>query len=240
MNDSELSIKTRLGLTTFLDVLGWKGIYHRLQEPLGKLLSLVNAISQDAKSFGTGSGRITLVKSISDTIAIFTALDEERSLEKAIELHGQLCARAIANSIRAELPLRGATSYGEFQVAENIFVGKAVDEASEWHEKADWIGVHLTPSAAFIFQGKSTRFWFEYQPPLKELEIGKAPCVNWREAWQEMGEDQETLKQYFINMGPIVPEISGKFINTLNFYQSLPDKVPLRNDSVRNKIKEET
>jgi len=46
---------------------------------------------------------------------------------------------------------RGAISFGEFICDEknNIAMGDAIDEAYEWHDSTDWIGIILTPSAKF-------------------------------------------------------------------------------------------
>lgn len=46
---------------------------------------------------------------------------------------------------------RGAISYGEFQLSteDNIIMGSALDEASDWYEATDWIGIILTPSAGY-------------------------------------------------------------------------------------------
>jgi len=44
---------------------------------------------------------------------------------------------------------RGAISFGEyfFSSEDNLVMGSAFDEASEWYESTDWIGIVLTPSA---------------------------------------------------------------------------------------------
>src|SRR5690554_3410822 len=138
------------GVVTFLDVLGWKGIWQRKSDPIGDLETLVKQIAEAAKekSRGLGSGdtqtetSLTRVMIISDTIVTLTeAAMKDASL--AIELHGNLCQQAVPESIRLGIPVRGATSYGDVIISSenSIYAGVAIDEAAAWHEQGDWIGV---------------------------------------------------------------------------------------------------
>ena len=155
----------REGIVTFIDILGWKGIYRRKRNALQILRQLVEDVEKQAEQFrGSETLRLT-IKSISDTLIFCSHLDHERTKAierqaehprryedaiKAIERHGQLCAWLIQRSIEVEIPVRGATSFGEFNFQDNVFIGEAVDEAASWHEEAEWIGVHLTPSAELL------------------------------------------------------------------------------------------
>ena len=140
-----------------------------------------------------------------------------------------LCKWIIPRSIELEIPIRGVISFGEFDTVDNIFVGKAVDEAATWHELADWIGVHLTPSAEYIFQNKTSECWVTYSPPIKALQGFDFQCVNWTIDWEAREKEIECIKAKFCRLGPIIPEIAGKFANTLKFVEdikpkSLPDE----------------
>jgi hypothetical protein len=205
------------GVVTFLDVLGWRGVYDRNPDAIIKLSVLVDGLrNKGERQRGKVQGEV-LVKSISDTIAIFTKCTIDEA-SKAIEIHGELANWAILHSIQAEIPIRGATSFGKFAIQDNIFIGKAVDEAAAWHEFADWIGVHLTPSAEFIFQNdKTSKTWVTYTPPNKRRLTWKPHCVNWTASWSNRNEEIKKLKEKFLRLGPIVPEIADKFTNTLSF-----------------------
>ena len=56
--------------------------------------------------------------------------------------------------IENKIFFRGAISYGEysFSAEQNIVMGDAIDEASEWYDKVDWIGIILTPSAEYAVE----------------------------------------------------------------------------------------
>ena len=145
MAEAIKNLNTQLaGIVTFLDVLGWKGVYDRHSDAIDRLRRLVESVKSNAiqKRRGRIIGQVD-VQSISDTIAIFTFCSE-KEISTAIEIHGELCQHLIPASIRVGLPMRGATAYGSFEISDNIFVGKAVDEAGSWHEQGNWIGVNLT------------------------------------------------------------------------------------------------
>lgn len=214
------------GIVTFLDVLGWKGVYDRQADAIESLKRLVDGVKKDAeRKRGRINGDVN-VQSISDTIAIFTACSE-KEISQAIEIHGELCQRLIPDSIRAGLPMRGATAYGNFEISDNIFVGKAVDEAASWHEQGNWIGVNLTPSAEFVFSKRDTRSaWASYPAPIKIPMKWEPHCVNWLKEWTDFESEKKSVRERFLDMGPIVPEVAPKFINTLVFIDKMAEKLP--------------
>ncbi|PAW76986.1 MAG: hypothetical protein B9S32_12845 [Verrucomicrobia bacterium Tous-C9LFEB] len=221
MADPKKPISPQSGVVTFLDVLGWKGVYDRQSNAIKKLTDLIEGLENHAKT-ERGGPFAAQIKSISDTIAIFSFCEEMKA-SGAIEMHGRLCQWVIPESITSEIPVRGATSYGEFEISSNgnIFVGKAVDEAASWHEQSDWIGVHLTPSAEYIFKPEiATSAWRTYCPPNKTRLSWKPHCVNWV---SDINNPQKMvdIKTKFRCLGPIVPEIAGKFANTLQFIDTI-------------------
>ena len=215
------------GVVTFLDVLGWKGVYDRKQDAIASLTSLIDGVRTRAEE--TSRGRIlekVEVKSISDTIAIFTYCSE-KEITAAIEIHGELCQWLIPESIKKEIPVRGATAFGDFELGESIFVGKAIDEAASWHEQSDWIGVHLTPSAEYVFEPKTPNSaWAKFTPPHKMRLNWKPHCVDWTNGWTDRAMEIGAIKTKFRQLGPIVPEIAGKFSNTLDFIDAMKPPQP--------------
>lgn len=212
---------SKAGVVTLLDVLGWKGIYNREPSPIHKLSSLINDVL-DAKKRFRGLKATAEVRSISDTLIVYSTGVALSDAGPVIDMHGAICGHAIAASIRSRLPLRGATAYGDFEVMESIYVGKAIDEAASWYESGDWIGVHLTPSALFAIDAPLAN-WVDYQPPLKAGAKHVTPCVRWANAWKESvpGQDPRRLLQTtFRDMGPITPDIAMKFVNTLAYFDA--------------------
>jgi len=216
MKEYQRSSEQLSGVVTFLDVLGWKGVYDRQSNAIVNLKRLVEGVGKKAVGMRGRINSDVVVKSISDTIAIFTFCDE-KEVTKAIEIHGELCQWLIPESIQSGLPIRGATAYGDFEISESIFVGRAVDEAASWHEQGNWIGVNLSPSADFVFVPDLKSAWTAYDVPIKTSMKWKPRCVNWLSEWIDIESEKKLVRDKFRRMGPILPEIAPKFVNTLTF-----------------------
>ena len=188
-----------------------------------------------------------VIINLSDTIGIISKVDYIKSdvggfgifypiiikhaqYIKAIEEHGRLCSLLIPKSIEMGIPVRGATSIGEFEMYNNSFVGKAIDEVASWYQTADWIGVHITPTALMDLN-ISPKYWKLYDLPLGNSKTFQTYCVDWTTEW---GNDinnltaREVLKIYnllaaFQEMGPLTPDIASKYINTCNYYFKIHD-----------------
>ncbi len=213
--------RSKYGAVTFLDVLGWKGKWRDNKEAIDLLKGLIDFTKEQSEMIHesvTSSpsrqeyemlrGRMnTEILSISDTIVLFT----EGPALSTLDIHGQICKKLLPESLKNELPLRGASAYGEFSRDGNIMIGPAIDEAASWHEATNWIGVHLTPSALYELKGEELSVWEKYDKiPFKRKISGLERCINW-----ELKE--EDVYDIFNKMGPHVPEIAEKYLNTHKF-----------------------
>jgi len=213
------------GVVTMLDVLGWKGIYNRERDPITSLETLIRDMEKASEKY-RGLVFELEIRSISDTVVMFSKVTETDATQ-AIDAHGGVCAEAITRSIVARIPLRGATCYGDFEVRDNIYVGRAIDEAAAWHDVGEWVGVHLTPSANFLVESPLNH-WVVYSPPLKHPQRCKTRCLDWWKNWRASCVNDNPLKRLkavFRTMGPIVPEIAPKFENTIAFAEKRQERV---------------
>jgi hypothetical protein len=214
------------GAVTFLDVLGWKGIWTREDDAVGRLQSLIASATQRARDCilaaagkfpelrGAGEGFVR-VESISDTIVLFA----EGPADPTLWLHAEICKAVVCESIERRIPIRGATCHGEYVASQDrIMVGPAIDEAASWHEAADWIGVNQTPRASFLASEWTGDPWVLYPVPVKTGRPVDLPCVNWTGLWLERHPGGEAdLKRSFTEMGPLDTSIASKYLNTLAF-----------------------
>lgn len=216
MNDN--TVKYEKGAATFLDVLGWKGIWqqdtdairvlHQIIEETEKAANAISSEYLDDRVNYRGKSVTTSVLSISDTIALFT----QGSPKTAIEIHAKISAWLLPYALERKIPLRGAISYGEYIVQDNIMLGYAVDEAASWHESTDWIGVILSPSAQMKMSGNEIRATTTYAHiPFKKTERNLHTCVDWTYG------DRAKLDEIITQKGPHTPEIAPKYLNTLAF-----------------------
>lgn len=212
------SYRRQDGVVTLLDVLGWKGIYRRQTDPLQTLETLFGSLSAAADKY-RGKNATPEIKSISDTILIATSAVPASDLGDAISKHGELCSLAICESLKLGIPVRGATSVGQFAANDRSYVGEAIDEAASWHEQADWVGVNLTPSALLRLPDP-VEWWCKYAPPIKGQDKSETHCVNWVGRWTDEHDTKaiDQLRNALLSLGPILPEFANKILNTLAFY----------------------
>ncbi|MDP1624490.1 MAG: hypothetical protein Q8L64_01850 [bacterium] len=221
--------KMEEGAITLLDILGWKGIWQREENPLEKLTRIIN-VSQHSLNIFKEKDEIgifqkeknifknlkTEILSISDTIALITYGDCNLSLE----FHSGLSIQIIVQSLHENLGIRGATCYGKISKKNNIIVGPAVDEVASWYESANWIGVFHTPSALYRFKPELMKYKLnlkKYSVSTKNIGKFSTNCVNWVHAFR----NRNSIQESFLKMGPITPEIEPKLSNTLDFFDEM-------------------
>lgn len=243
MEPKSLQSEMTVGAIALLDVLGWKGIWQRNPNAIDELLAEVENMAGKAKAISTRETKVSLLEdryksirpdvfSLSDTIAITV----EGDVEPALEFIGQICGQLVNSTIFKGLPLRGAISYGPYLKRQNAMVGKAVDEVASWYEQADWIGVFVTPSAMLRFPSSP-----EYLPvicpryavPLKSAQRREFYCVDWT-FWsiaspntrEKMEERRGKIVEALLELGPLIPEVANKVLNTLDFFDAMMERIP--------------
>jgi hypothetical protein len=82
------------------------------------------------------------------------------------------------------------------------------------------VGVHLTPSAEYVFKEEiKPSAWIPFTPPTKTKINWRPHCVHWTRDWRKRELEIESVKNKFRQLGPIVPEYAVKFANTLDFIE---------------------
>lgn len=220
---SNAKTEFKKGIVTFLDVLGWKGLWQSNREAVKHLKELVHETRKQAIEIVKAYNKKEQAKdvrykaieikvlSISDTIVF---LSETESI-KTLEFHAELCAWILEYALHRGLPLRGAISYGNFIESDNIMLGPAIDEAAAWHESTDWIGVILTPSAQMYVRTEKVRCIIaDYTDiPFKKSNKTLQSCVDWD------FDNEDELYDIFLEKGPHMPEVAPKYLNTLKFLE---------------------
>ena len=224
MNKDPKRENSKKGAVTFLDVVGWLGIWQRRPDAILQLTNLIEEIEDFAKVQFSGASRgvSTEILSISDTIVLLTDSNDPRDV---LRLHLQLSAKVRALSLQKGIPIRGATSYGEYNNSSNILVGPAIDEAASWHENSEWFGNFLTPSAHFLVKEYNEPYISSYTVPTKNSKKYTTFCSNWTKYFFEtipkVPEKRQKLIDAFVEMGPIIPSVSDKYLNTMDFYNEV-------------------
>lgn len=226
-----VSDEQKKGVVSFLDVLGWKGIWVNLENPIKSLNEFILNFQTEAELIYRSlvknhSNAVSLeIILFSDTIVIFTP-DLDDDFSTSLDFHSRACKLALEIGLKHNLPLRGAIGYGEYSYYSKrsiTMIGSVIDEISIWSGKVDWIGVILAPSVKFelVFKAISIERFdhvMEYPKiPFKENVTGLCFCVRWGDS-----KGMELLKGLLNNQRYQPPEVTSKYLNTLLFLESKP------------------
>jgi hypothetical protein len=213
------------GSVTFLDILGWKGIWQRDPKAINKISDLVTLANSHLEQI-RGQNHLPafqkdkiVITSISDTIIILM----EGHPKDTIEIHGEISSYLIAQGLKLNLAIRGATSYGEYTYdGKTAILGPAVDEAASWHELTNWIGVIQSPSSFFHFLKPSVN-WLKYSStPFKsgDFKMKESLVVNWTRKYLGLNLEFSDFMTFVQSQSPLLPEISKYYANTYEFYRT--------------------
>ncbi len=215
------SYRLQNGAITFMDFLGWKGLWQsNNRNHLETVSELIRNIEKKVQELTYNvfeySNNLELSKliSISDTIAIFTPKLAKYDEVELLELHAQIAKYILEECVDKGYPIRGAIAFGEYNTKNNIMIGPGIDECASWHETCNWIGVHLTPSAELLIksngQNQSNIIVREEKIPIKSGFPNVSYCIKW-------GIDKAKFMELTRNVKALLPEISGKYMNTYTF-----------------------
>jgi len=178
----------------YFDLLGFKESVknHSLIDVHGLLDTCLSELGQSVE--GLPGLEFT---SMSDTFLLYTA-DLSRRGFCAIT-----CAsRAFCDELSVrQIPIRGAVAFGELYAdrAKGLFFGKALNEAYEWGEMFQWVGLVLHPTAL-------TRM----------KEVGQAVSKLYYKRWPLPFKDRKTktvrtrsVVAYLMGPGSIMPVVGG-------------------------------
>ncbi len=214
------------GVITFCDFLGWKGLWREntgdvnyLREASTLITNIENEMHKiiQVKIPYSKFYKISRLISISDTIAILTPQVSFLDEKDMIEIHAAISKFILEETTQRCFAIRGAITYGEYSYKGNIMLGPGIDECASWHEKADWIGVSLSPSSEIVIEDtKTLENVTEYSVPMKDKSPKLNYCVKWNIS-------KLSYKNLIERTKALTPEIAGKYINTRNFLKGAWD-----------------
>jgi hypothetical protein len=175
-----MKAKMRLGALAIIDILGFKGMWHRTVNPvdilleLDKIKSLANELLRHQNEMDGGDLWESLdaeVRVFSDCLMIVMPMPEDKNdyeeqnyktFYEAIRKYMLLrylvliVTKIITEAVNGNVPFlyRGCISFGEFAFNDFAALGPAVDEAGSYFEKSEGAFVFLSPSAAEIYKAR--------------------------------------------------------------------------------------
>jgi hypothetical protein len=173
------------GIVIILDALGVKGIW-KTKNP-EKVLQNWNKVNY---AFSDNLSRLQGVhfSAFSDTIIIsvrgHTRLNNQP--RRFVEIICDSIIPAFLRSMDYDFFFRGVIAMGYFSRSAKTLIEPAVDDAANFYEKADWVGISLSPSTrsclqqSVVRQTNSNRI-VEYKIPQEPMNNYMTWAINWTE-----------------------------------------------------------
>lgn len=247
----QLSENDSVSMVTFLDVLGWKGIYKQKADAiisLGQIIEKGNTVCKEVSQLKDNKKVNAEIKSISDTIVVLSKVEfpnntkrkekTKKTLNKnnfllSLKAHGEIAKSMVQEGLKKGILLRGATAIGEYEEKGNILLGESIDEAAEWHEQVNWCGVILSPRTYMILKAITN-------DSAKETKLVSATLKLWIEYnripfkiggtamnrclnWTG-GDVRRNLQNIILEAGAMNTNIANKYLNTIEFINSISNK----------------
>jgi len=151
-------IVKRHGVIVILDALGIKGIWNgKYPEETTKIIDIWDSIVDSYRYFYNRDPHLissVSLKAFSDTL-IITAYSDK--VDQTLVETGSEVVALILDSMLKGFFFRGCISVGDFYEGKNMILGPTIDEAAQYYDQSDWIGVFLTSSACKTFRNISEK-----------------------------------------------------------------------------------
>ena len=234
--------------TAFVAILDALGADHYSREQVEQFLKSRDAVVEGVENSAEESlkdfkldrlGRFVF----QDTL-ILTYLTDGDDDFKALHAFGHVLRFLQWQSLLRDILLRGAFSHGEvFKIEEgtNTVIGPVVSDAAAWHQRAEWVGVHATPSTSIFLRkieeahSKSMRFLFvNHKIPFKKgQESLELKALNWPKGMYLSAErDYRKARAQLLGVLARIGAPYGsemKHFNTIEFFDKIA-KDPLHSD----------
>jgi hypothetical protein len=147
-----------------LDALGMKGIWARRQPSsvVDAWIGLVDRLETATSTVVAANMAVCdgfRIAAFSDTIIMtLEGSSERKNLERLIQLAGDALREPFLIGLFEGILLRGVIAAGDYYQSRAVTsrgpetlltIGPAIDEAAEWYEQSDWLGISTVPSASY-------------------------------------------------------------------------------------------
>ena len=236
--------------TAFVAILDALGTSHRSRQQVQQLLKSRDTVAEDVQRFAEERIRSFQTERLScfvfqDTFILryFSDGDDDRDSLQAFGLYLRFffCQHLMNNTL-----LRGAFSHGEeygIDAGTSTVMGPAVSDAAAWHQRAEWGGVHATPTTNLLLRRiegavSSMDFLFvDHKIPFKKgQEPLELKAINWPKRMylsneRDYRKARAQLLRVLYRIGvPYGSEM--KHFNTVKFFEKIAED-PLHSDEKR-------
>jgi hypothetical protein len=234
--ETESFISKENGIVAMLDVLGVRALQSIDQEKFITKWGAIGRLLEKLKSgIETEIGvRKTSITVVSDTLIITVSDDDLVKVLTAVTVH---VAIAFNEAIKTGVYLRGAIGFGRFlqhNKVEGLQVGEAINDAANWHQQYNWIGISMTPKLIMKYEYLIANKLID---PVKSNYIKSKVktksgnqiswCLNWPKTFISLTQEAngktktQIAREYLLNQFAhenLAPDISDKYVNTMEFF----------------------
>ncbi len=234
--------------TAFVAILDALGAAHYSREQAERFLESRDVVAEVVeRSVGESLKYFSLDRLgrfvFQDTVILTYSTDGDDDF-KALQAFGHVLRFFQCQSLLRDILLRGAFSHGEvFRIEEgtNTVMGPVVSDAAAWHQRAQWVGVHATPSTSIFLRKieeahpKSMGFLFvNHKIPFKKgQEPLELKALNWPKGMYLSAErDYRKARAQLLGVLARIGAPYGsemKHFNTIEFFDKIA-KDPLHSD----------
>ena len=144
--------------TAFVAILDALGADHYSREKVELFLKSRDAVAEGVEKSAEESLKHfeldRLARFVFQDTLILTYLTDGDDDRTSLQVFGHVLRLFQRQSLLSDILLRGAFSHGEvFRIEEgtNTVMGPVVSDAAAWYQRAEWVGVHATPSASSLW-----------------------------------------------------------------------------------------
>lgn len=230
-------------LISIVDILGTKGIW--TETSVDKYFEVIERVKQElekGKEYFKTLPNSQFIEfefaTFSDTLVI-TLINKGQQydyfFDETIEGFSRVNLGIFQNYLSDNFFLRGCISFGDIEKRGNHFIGPAVDDAAEYFDSQDMIGICFTPKSSLAmkysigwnqkFNGKKVdNYVIEYLTPLKNKTQTNLFQVNWVNHFIELYKKEGEINPLnvfirFLSRRNIPTVALSKFTNTVEFFK---------------------
>lgn len=231
MSASAGSMQPQEGVIVFLDALGTRGSWKK--EPKNTLSGweryndhiesyLATRLARAAITTNRYERGVFTVSSFSDTVIITGTSQSDQTIDELLLSTAIFLHTSAMDALISGIKFRGCISAGTFYKSKRMVIGPTVDEAAEYYDQPQWVGVSAAPSARLRLSALEAQdfplshLYLRYDIPLKDGQIEKNGwALNWTTNGSKLGSWTKKLREYYQETQGTI--FAQKYKNTLDF-----------------------
>lgn len=220
------------GIIVLLDALGARNL---TIDDCRKYLKFIEQTRKSAKKLSSKEIRMPDIRTFGDSVLLSWEIRKKDDPCLVFDEAIITTITFLALGYEQNFPLRGAMSHGSFERRNSAILGPAVNDAAQWHDRAEWVGCLTTPSLNYWLehlcllsseQQKQVhyKFLYKYDVPIKDSKHLRTWAIFWGEFLSPIAEKLDDLTASIRKFSAYTAKLQipigteQKYINTKQFF----------------------